>query len=390
MGNLNSQPTRHTPVSIFYLACRSGDIDMVKRMLTTMKLKEINRLESNGSTALHVAVWYGHLEIVELLLKHGCSTTTINKYGKTAVEECRDERIRQVLQSSLVICDNNERRNNQVCQLKWWQIYENINNEDKSVLATKIMKLRLTTYLINQFKTNEASRTDHIKKIVFQTYDTNYWGRDSAVLSILEKFEKTDDLKYLIILLSKLTPFFKYIYHKEDEMFVMELLIGLSEFKHSFFVGRAYRGEILTTTELDFYLWTYHHRASFIEMRRIKCASKSRSVAERYSTRSNLYEDKISTLFIIYFNEPCETTIDNSEFSGFPDAQEIFIIPGTFFEVTSVKKPSTTNGSSNMAIIELKNISVSRDILLKSINELKKASTRTPVITSMYEALAKI
>ncbi|CAF3594061.1 unnamed protein product [Rotaria sp. Silwood1] len=116
MGNLNSQPTRHTPVSIFYLACRSGDIDMVKRMLTTMKLKEINRLESNGSTALHVAVWYGHLEIVELLLKHGCSTTTINKYGKTAVEECRDERIRQVLQSSLVICDNNERRNNQELQ----------------------------------------------------------------------------------------------------------------------------------------------------------------------------------------------------------------------------------------------------------------------------------
>ncbi|CAF4035808.1 unnamed protein product [Rotaria sp. Silwood2] len=369
MGNSNNQPMRHTSVSIFYLACRS---------------------EPNGSTALHAAAWYGHLEIVELLLKYGCSTTTINKYGKTAAEECSDERIHHVIQSSLVIRDNNEQTNDQVSQLKWWQIYENVNNEDKSVLTTKIMKLCLTTYLINQFKTNDSSRTAHIKKIVFQSYDRNYWRCDSAILSILEKFEKTKDLKYLIILLSQLTPFFQYIYDNGDEVFVMELLSSLSEFKRCFFVGHAYRGEILNTAELDIYVWACYHRASFIEMRRLKRANKSREVAEVYGTRSDIYRDKINTLFIIDFSEPCETAIDNSNFSGTSNEDWILIIPGTFFEVLSVKKASSNDDSSDMAIIELKNIPVSREILLKAINELKRDSTRTQSMTSIYEAIVKI
>ncbi|CAF2901651.1 unnamed protein product [Rotaria sp. Silwood2] len=74
MGNSNCS---------FYSACYSGHIDTVKKMLTTMKLKEINRIELNGNTTVHVTASNGHFEIIELLLKHGCSTTTTNKDGKT-------------------------------------------------------------------------------------------------------------------------------------------------------------------------------------------------------------------------------------------------------------------------------------------------------------------
>jgi hypothetical protein len=51
--------------------------------------------------------------------------------------------------------------------------------------------------------------------------------------------------------------------------------------------------------------------------------------------------------------------------------EEILIVPGTFFEVISIKKSSFIDDESDVTIIELKNIPVSRDILLKTINELK-------------------
>ena len=70
-------------------------------------------------------------------------------------------------------------------------------------------------------------------------------------------------------------------------------------------------------------------------------------LSELYTNCSSIQSDKISALFIIDFNEPCDTAIDNS-FSGFPDEQEIFIKPGTFFEVISV---STSFSSGNFTQI---------------------------------------
>ncbi|CAF2810804.1 unnamed protein product [Rotaria sp. Silwood2] len=57
--------------SAFYRACCDGDLSIVKQLLPTLSLEEINRIEPNDSTALHAASHYGHYEIVELLRKKG-------------------------------------------------------------------------------------------------------------------------------------------------------------------------------------------------------------------------------------------------------------------------------------------------------------------------------
>jgi len=370
MGNANSQTTACPSVSSFYLACRSGDVDTVKQMLPTMRLKEINRIESNGSTALHVAAWYGHFEIVELLLKYGCSAATINQYGKNAAQECKDERIRQLIQAAAAAVLNNvEEINGHAPNSKWCQIYENIDNQDKSLLATKVMKLRLRTYLTNQFKTNGANRTDHIKNIVLHNIPTQHQQHARAV-DLLKRFENTKNPEHLIMLYTMSGPFFLYIESNQDEVFYMELLIGLTVFQKRFFQGITYRGCILHQTDLDFYLWAWHHHASFIEIRTLCNTSASRSVAEIFAD-SPFDNDRISTLFIYHFIERCETAIDSRTMPHFPLEEEILIIPGTFFEVTSVKKSSSIDDSPGLTIIELKNIPVSREILLKTINELK-------------------
>ncbi|CAF3177400.1 unnamed protein product, partial [Rotaria sp. Silwood2] len=54
--------------SPLYWACRNGDVRMVRQILSDQQFSNINQLELNGSTALHAAAFFGHIEIVKLLL----------------------------------------------------------------------------------------------------------------------------------------------------------------------------------------------------------------------------------------------------------------------------------------------------------------------------------
>ncbi|CAF1134106.1 unnamed protein product [Adineta steineri] len=63
-----------------------------------MSLEEINQVEQNGSTALHVAAFRGHEKIVELLLEKGAYYTILNKYKNTAYNEAANGRIKRLIQ----------------------------------------------------------------------------------------------------------------------------------------------------------------------------------------------------------------------------------------------------------------------------------------------------
>ncbi|CAF1583589.1 unnamed protein product, partial [Didymodactylos carnosus] len=78
------------PPSDLYRACRSNAIDKVYEYLKTASVDEINQIQSNGSTALHIASYHGHNEIVKLLLEKGASPSIRNQiYGLTAFDEAR-------------------------------------------------------------------------------------------------------------------------------------------------------------------------------------------------------------------------------------------------------------------------------------------------------------
>ncbi len=83
----------------FYLACRNGDVEFVKDYLTKLPDNKWNpnHFESGAkSTPLHAACFYGHKEIVQLLLEHGCDRSQLNSHGLTAYEEAANDEIRQL------------------------------------------------------------------------------------------------------------------------------------------------------------------------------------------------------------------------------------------------------------------------------------------------------
>lgn len=84
-------------LSQFYIACRCGNFDKVQEYLYQLSLFALNQFEPNGSTALHAAAFFGHQEIVRILIAHGGILTILrNRHNLTPAEEANDE-IRELL-----------------------------------------------------------------------------------------------------------------------------------------------------------------------------------------------------------------------------------------------------------------------------------------------------
>lgn len=62
-----------------------------------MSIEDVNRIEPNGSTALHVAAYHGHEKIVGILLRRGATYSVKNKYDCTPLDEAKTDKIRQLI-----------------------------------------------------------------------------------------------------------------------------------------------------------------------------------------------------------------------------------------------------------------------------------------------------
>lgn len=83
-------------LSGFYCACRDNDIKKAKQFLRKITVAEINHIESNGSTALHIACHRNHFDIVQLLLNHGACRSILNLHNLTPYDETIDENIKKL------------------------------------------------------------------------------------------------------------------------------------------------------------------------------------------------------------------------------------------------------------------------------------------------------
>lgn len=111
--------------SEFYEMCRDGNVNKVRRMILHLGEEDLNQIEPNGSTALHVASFRSHVQVVELLIERGIHRGQRNRYGLTAYEEAQIDTVRKLLARS----SNYQRFGGSMC------IYleDELDDETKSV-----------------------------------------------------------------------------------------------------------------------------------------------------------------------------------------------------------------------------------------------------------------
>ena len=72
-----------------HAVARMGCAAIVERLICHYGCDINARQEKDQGTALHLAAYYGHGDVVELLLKHGADRTATNKYKETALASAR-------------------------------------------------------------------------------------------------------------------------------------------------------------------------------------------------------------------------------------------------------------------------------------------------------------
>ncbi|KAI0878857.1 ankyrin repeat-containing domain protein [Hypoxylon argillaceum] len=68
-------------------AVRAGQVEVLREML--VEVKQIDTLDSNGSTPLLIAAEQGHAEIFELLLNHNASLSEVDSSKQTVLHKCQ-------------------------------------------------------------------------------------------------------------------------------------------------------------------------------------------------------------------------------------------------------------------------------------------------------------
>ena len=84
--------------TLLYLACKPGFYDMVEMLLR--RGADINKIQRDGSTALHVAAYFCHPHVVRLLLEYGARTDVKNTWQQTALQESHSTEITNLIQNA--------------------------------------------------------------------------------------------------------------------------------------------------------------------------------------------------------------------------------------------------------------------------------------------------
>ena len=186
-----------TKCSDFYMACRLNNIGKVKRFLQTITLEQIDRIEPNGSTALHAASYHGHRDIVKLLLEAGADRAIHNKFQCLPFDEAADDEIKDLF----LRIPNTNRFVSNTGAIEW----ELINDD---VLETAAEERH---YIRSLF--DNASGLTPIGKM-FQKIETNY------VDKALTNFRGIDHIK----------RFFRKATEEQDPIWIIKAYTAETEF----------------------------------------------------------------------------------------------------------------------------------------------------------------
>ncbi|CAF2141838.1 unnamed protein product [Rotaria magnacalcarata] len=359
-------------VSRFYLACRNNDIDEVKRMITSMSADEINRLEETSlgmSTALHAAAYYGHCQVVDILVAHQADPTIRNFAGLTPCEETAKRDVAYVFRNHRKI-DNtlNDRFLQANSNLEWISYNPNMIKH-----ATHYEKWLETGYRNMQFII-EDSLHGYLKL-------TEELNNDPDIDKVRELFEEAiekHDPKFIVKAYTLETSFYrvlnrqlaktstemlnqKFIFDPKIQPFwqnygrIAAIIARHPDLQKYAVDGLFFRGMILSANEL----LKYKVGERILTKTFASCSLHS-SVAEDFAASDRDLESDSYPIICEYNIINKRSALKIEDLSAYPAEKEVLIVPFCVFEIVKIK--TKTNWSAKDGTVKIKE---GRKIILK-------------------------
>lgn len=362
-----SMPT----LSAFYQACRNGDIDQVQQSLPTMSLDEINRIESNGSTALHAACYYGRLDIVRLLLDAGaCRSIRNRRYSLTPFDEA-NESIRQLFYRVNTMKDSTV----DVAIDRFTGL--SVNNE--WMMETK----QAAEWKVNLYQWLKIERSfEEMIAFLQQRYLTEFvlpvcqMKRDKNMIQwFFQQAMNENDVRYIVKAYTSPTQFFtvvnnhlrqfllRFFRHDCHERhpnileksagYLASIFIYHPQLRSLSYTGLTYRGMVMSQRDLEVY--TVGKR---LLNKSLLSTSSERRVAEVFAgagdsnyMRRNINHDLIQYItFCTYKIRNKNTALVIGDMSEIPSEKEVLIMPLCAFQVKSIKQHLAENSLIHVEI----------------------------------------
>ncbi|CAF3524100.1 unnamed protein product [Rotaria sp. Silwood2] len=222
----NNNDNDSTTIDLLYHLCKENQIDKVRNTLQFINNRNIiNKIHtSTGSTCLHVACYYGHREIVYILLKYGALHSIRNlQHNLTPYEETNTDDIKQLFLNEKKLCSDND-----YDYIEWSMVGDDLldkrrefreaidlyktydNHHLISKLLVEVIHYYLNEYLINQY--NNIENCEH---------QTSRKQIEIIEECFKEAIEKQDYLTYFIKAYTLTTCFFKEL-NKHLALYVLE------------------------------------------------------------------------------------------------------------------------------------------------------------------------
>jgi hypothetical protein len=331
--------TPQLSISDFYHACRNNDIDSVKSLVETMTSDQINKLEPNGSTALHAASYNGHYEIVELLLKKGASKSIKNQYNCTPYEEAKSDAIKQLFSGENVndrfVGDSNN-------TIEWIRVGERIDHEAKAIR--------------NMLKAYSGQNKKKKKKILIEMIDLGNYKDIDKIKWYFDQANDNNDPTYILTAYTEQTEFYQRLnralarahqLNPTDEnqrqlLDFLNLICCHPSFHKYEFQGETYRGMKMDDNDFK----QYEIGLKFMT-KSLLSTSKVRDIAEKFATKKEAHADgnTIKRACICKYQiRKAHTALDIQELSIFRHEQEVLVKPYSAFQVVNIREITSYYG----------------------------------------------
>lgn len=363
--------------SDIYQACENGDIGFVQALLqTSLDDANINRLEPNGSTALHIACSKGYTNIVQLLLnEYQVQRHQRDKNGQTAYEITSSKEIRQLFHrpkhDNNPFCTNENTLNplkvieNENCSdPRWIDVYptdvpirsecyfkvldeQSINyrsifDELKSLVGIDPHKKKIDKWCQNlRFHIKECLIEQFIKRNSQPNYKL-YLNASKCI----EEYEKSREIEHLFRLHTLDVSICRYFSQNIERINCLNqpIIFHLSSVYQRAYQGVCFRGLTMKENEFEKYKKAFLSKENYIKTNTFCSTSIDPSVAEMF-TDTNQNKDIVNVLMIFEFVKSCSTALilfsslpKLKSISNFEDEQEVLILPNTYFSVKDIQQ----------------------------------------------------
>jgi hypothetical protein len=360
-------------------ACQSGDIKQVTLLLKTITPAGINKVDLNtGSTPLHLAVYYNHIDIVRLLVNYGAMRNILDYENKIPSDYASTIEMKKLFER---LTNENSSR---------------FVGNDSSKEADEEIEWSQNTLSATQFFMEYESNLSYIGQWdINQTFEVlrrapeleNISGMD-IVWDLFEKARENNDVKYLIQAYTVESKFYKILNHKLAQKRSKKSVFNnknhqiqnsMAIFNQGFAIGQALlTGKIQTdnseiTDWVHRYMGTIHsliyqpnfqfhgltYRGMWIKEKNLlhysgeqlyMCnktlisTSKNYEIAKRFIDESMPLDGQIPVMCVYLIDSYTSfKAIDIHTISEYPEEEEVLIFPGIPFEIRKIEMNTTTN-----------------------------------------------